>query len=189
CHTGPDRGTDRVVNSASMLRKVRALTSASFIRQRSIWTAWGTSDGAPSARTCGSSDCASTAPGTRPIEMDTAAASRPAFKVLIIHVLPVAEDLGRCRPAPTVPNGIRFMTLCATTLAEPARGGLSSHGNGSVRMELGSDLLTQLYATVDNPQRWTPLLDHLRVRLGAGSAVVQILNDTPERLDPIWQAR
>jgi DNA-binding CsgD family transcriptional regulator/PAS domain-containing protein len=56
-------------------------------------------------------------------------------------------------------------------------------------MELGSDMLTQLYATVDSPQRWTPLLDHLRVRLGAGSAVVQILNDTPERLDPIWQAR
>jgi DNA-binding CsgD family transcriptional regulator len=56
-------------------------------------------------------------------------------------------------------------------------------------MELGSDLLGKLYATVDNPQRWGPLLDHLRARLGAGSAVVQILSDTPERLAPTWQAR
>jgi DNA-binding CsgD family transcriptional regulator/PAS domain-containing protein len=56
-------------------------------------------------------------------------------------------------------------------------------------MELSSDFLGDLYATAENPQAWTPLLDGLRTRLGAASAVVQVLEESPERLDAVWQAR
>lgn len=56
-------------------------------------------------------------------------------------------------------------------------------------MELSSDLLGKLYATVENRQRWTPLLDDLRRCAGAGGAVVQLLDARPDRLNTIWQAR
>lgn len=56
-------------------------------------------------------------------------------------------------------------------------------------MELSSDLLGKLYATAESQQRWRPVLDDLRVGLGAGSAVVQMLDETPERLETVWQAR
>lgn len=56
-------------------------------------------------------------------------------------------------------------------------------------MELSSDLLGKLYATTQDQQLWKPVLDDLRARLGAGSAVVQMLDETPDRLDTVWQAR
>lgn len=56
-------------------------------------------------------------------------------------------------------------------------------------MKVGTDLLGKLYATAENQQRWAPLLDDLCAHLGAASAVVQLLDESPERLDVVWQAR
>lgn len=56
-------------------------------------------------------------------------------------------------------------------------------------MELTSHFLGKLYSTAENPQRWTPVLDDLRARLGVGSAVVQVLNENSQQLNAVWQAR
>ena len=52
-----------------------------------------------------------------------------------------------------------------------------------------SDLLRDLYACAETPERWQDVLDQLCGRMGVRSAVLQVLDRRGGGLVPVWQAR
>jgi len=56
-------------------------------------------------------------------------------------------------------------------------------------MALDDAILPEIYATAEDEGRWVPVLDQIGRRLGAGNAVVQILEEGPRQYHCRWQMR